>query len=335
VSQQQPLLSIVIPCYNVRRFIHATVESALGQTYGNLEVIVVDDGSTDGTAELLEEVKLSRNDARLIVINQANAGVGTVRNTGVSRAQGEYVGFLDSDDVWHPEKAARQIEVMERDPTIAITFSQSLCIDENGQPTGARLEPKNLELKLYDLLLSNQIGNGSTPIIRRNCLDAVGLFRTDINGCEDYDMWARILSIPCVRAVQIPLPLTSYRIHAASATFHFDPFLEVAERTMKYLRQDLSGINPMLWREGHAEHYRFIAWKAATTGHRLQAARFMAKAMAICPWLFFTGRRPWGTLAAIVLPSAARDALQSTINSARRKIAGRDASLQAIDSRNS
>jgi hypothetical protein len=114
---------------------------------------------------------------------------------------------------------------MERDPMIAITFSQSLCIDADGQPTGARLEPNKLELKLRDLILSNQIGNGSTPIVRRSCFEAVGLFRTDISGCEDYDMWARILAIPRLKAVQIPLPLTHYRIHAASATFNFEPFL--------------------------------------------------------------------------------------------------------------
>jgi glycosyltransferase involved in cell wall biosynthesis len=82
VSQQQAILSVVIPCYNVRRFIHATLDSALGQTYGNLEVIVVDDGSAD----VLEEIKLSRNDPRLIIVHQANAGVGTARNTGLSRA---------------------------------------------------------------------------------------------------------------------------------------------------------------------------------------------------------------------------------------------------------
>jgi glycosyltransferase involved in cell wall biosynthesis len=86
VSQQQAILSVVIPCYNVRRFIHATLDSALGQTYGNLEVIVVNDGSTDGTADVLEEIKLSRNDPRLIIVHQANAGVGTARNTGLSRA---------------------------------------------------------------------------------------------------------------------------------------------------------------------------------------------------------------------------------------------------------
>src|SRR5262245_4518179 len=104
---QPPLASVIIPAYNAERFLRQAVESALAQSYPNVEVLVIDDGSTDGTRQLADE--LAKADGRLRVITQQNAGVGAARNRGIAEARGKYIAPLDADDFWYPEKLARQV----------------------------------------------------------------------------------------------------------------------------------------------------------------------------------------------------------------------------------
>ena len=116
-----PALSVVIPAYNVARFITAAVELALAQTMGDLEVIVVDDGSTDETATLVRCI----SDPRVVLVNKPNGGLSSARNAGIRVARGRYLGFLDGDDIWFPEKAEKQIAALEAEPGITMTYSHS------------------------------------------------------------------------------------------------------------------------------------------------------------------------------------------------------------------
>ena len=319
MSNPSPTLSVIIPAYNVARYIRVAVTSALDQTYRDLEVIVVNDGSTDDTRLILDDLASDRRDPRLVLVHQDNAGVSAARNRGIRLARGRLIGFVDGDDVWQPAKAERHIAAMEADPAAAITFSNSLCIGEDGEPTGRRLETKAGELTLRDMIRGNQFGNGSTPVVRRECFDQAGLFRETLRSCEDYDMWCRILSLPGAKAVLVPELLTRYRIRQDSLMFSFDEFLSSADEVMRCLRAELPGLSRRLLREGHAEHYRIAAWKSATTGHRLNAGRYMAIALALCPWFPFIGPRAAGTLAAIILPKDGLSTIQWMINAARGK----------------
>lgn len=318
-----PALSVVIPAYNVGSYVGRAVESVLDQTCQDIEVIVVDDGSTDDTAEILASIARDRRDGRLVIVRQANSGLSAARNAGIRRARGRFVGFLDGDDAWHPKKAERHIALMDVDSSAMITFSHSVCIGEDGEPTGVRLETGKPELLLDDLIRSNLIGNGSTPVVRRECFEAVGLFRETLRSCEDYDLWCRILSLPGARAVLVPELLTFYRIRHDSLTFDFERFLGAAEDVMRRLRQDFPEIGERVLREGHAEHYRIAAWKAATTKRRWLALRYLSKALRICPWLPLLDLRASGTLAAIILPGNGLSGLQAIIGSVKgRKATG-------------
>jgi len=169
-----------------------------------LEVIVVDDASTDGTWELLRQFAASLDDKRLKIVNRAPGGVSAARNSALALAKGRYIGFLDGDDVWRSDKASRQLEIMEADPSIAFTFTDSQYITENGELTGRYIKSGKSEIHLHDIIRRNYVGNGSTPIVRRECIDLAGPFGEELESCEDYEMWCRILYVTGSRAVLIP-----------------------------------------------------------------------------------------------------------------------------------
>src|ERR1700691_3917251 len=125
------LASVVMPAYNVAPFIRESVESVLCQTFSNFELIVVDDGSTDGTSDQLS----SLIDPRLHIVRQANSGSSSARNNGIRFASGQYIGFLDADDLWMPNKLEAHIRFLDEHPEIDLTFSRSQIIDELGNAT--------------------------------------------------------------------------------------------------------------------------------------------------------------------------------------------------------
>jgi glycosyltransferase involved in cell wall biosynthesis len=126
-------LSVVVPCYNVGALAAEAVASLLHQTLVALEVIAVDDGSTDDTLAQL----LALGDARLTVVTQANRGLAAARNTGIRHAQAPLIGFCDGDDIWFPDKAEKQVAVMDADDTVGLTFSHSAYLEESGAPTAS------------------------------------------------------------------------------------------------------------------------------------------------------------------------------------------------------
>ena len=176
-----PLVSAVIPTYNYAQYLPEAVESALAQTYPNMEVIVVDDGSTDRTRECLAPYR-----ERIAYIYQPNRGLSAARNTGIAAARGEWIALLDSDDTWHPEKTALQLRAAEGMDHLALV----------GSPPADRM-PEHLAppvvrvLEVRDFLLNVPLGP-SSALIRRRCLEDVGLFDESLTSVEDRDMWLRL-----------------------------------------------------------------------------------------------------------------------------------------------
>ncbi len=302
----RPVLSIVIPAYNVAPFVGAALESALRQTLRDLEVIVVDDGSDDGTATVIDNIRRSYADARLHVVRQENAGLSAARNTGIQAAKGEFIGLLDADDVWMSEKGELQVRAMRRDPSIGISFSHSAYITEDGCRTGSLLLAGKSDPSLHDMIRRNHIGNGSTPIIRQDCFRLAGLFRTELRSCEDYEMWCRILSQTSYRAALVPAPLTLYRLRRSSLSFDSETFIRNADRAVASLREAMPHVPKRVLRVGHAEHYRIAAWKAVTSGRRQVAFGLLMRAAVLRPSLFVSDWRAAGTAVAIALPTSLR-----------------------------
>ena len=186
-----PRVSVIIPTYNRAEFLHSAVQSALNQTFKDLEIIVSDDKSTDHTKEVVRSFK----DERIkYICNKGNKGVSAARNTAILASKGEYIAFLDDDDEWLPDKLQRQVEVLDKSQTkICGVHSNLLIINKM---TGKSI-PYNPNTKKFKGNLLNQLLIGdplrtSTVLVRKRCLDEIGLFDETISYMEDRDLWIRL-----------------------------------------------------------------------------------------------------------------------------------------------
>jgi glycosyltransferase involved in cell wall biosynthesis len=317
-SARPPLLSVVIPAYNVATYVADAIASALDQSLRDIEVIVVNDGSTDGTATVLRGFEEQRRDLRLRIVHQENGGLAAARNRGIRESRAKFIGFLDADDLWHPEKAAKQVALMSSDCTIGISFSCSSLIDDSGARLDGMLVPARAEPTLWDMIRANQVGNGSSPVVRRSCFVNAGLFSPELRSCEDYEMWCRILYQGDFRAVLLPEPLTVFRLRKSSLTHAFPEFLQFANMAITRLQATMPEVPDRIFREGHAELYRLMAWRAATSGHRALAAAYLLGAFRTCPWFLYHNWRVLATFGAILVPTRTRLSIQRWVHGRRR-----------------
>jgi glycosyltransferase involved in cell wall biosynthesis len=205
-----PRISIVMPCYNSEAFVAAAVDSVLAQTCQDFELIVIDDGSTDGSAAILASYG-----ERLRVLRQPNHGVSAARNVGIAAARGEFIGFLDADDWWEPDFLEAMLGGMS-DPRTAIAY----CGWQNvGVGEGKPFVPPDYEGpdKLHHLLRFASLWPIHAILIRRNMMPPGIPFNPEYPACEDYDLWLRIASFH--RIQRVPRVLAYYRKHGdANAT---------------------------------------------------------------------------------------------------------------------
>jgi glycosyltransferase involved in cell wall biosynthesis len=307
-------LSVVIPAYNVAPYVAAAVTSALNQTLTDLEVIVVEDGSTDTTAQILRDFTAAKNDPRLKIIYQRNAGLGEARNTGIMHARGKYIGFLDGDDVWHANKAERHLALLEADATISLSYSHSEYMTETGIPTGRFMLADCDEPTVVDMIHRNHIGNGSAAILRRCCFEKTGLFHKECWGYEDYEMWCRILAIGG-RAKLIPEALTLYRERPTSMSY--DPQLvSGAKVAVANLRAALPTLPDCVFNTGLAEAYRIAALRAISGDAKSRAIQYLIIALYNYPKLIMNWRA-LGTIAGLVMSRSLRLYLARRISDLR------------------
>lgn len=211
----EPTVSIVIPVYNRFELLHETVESILSQTFTDFELLLVDDFSTDGTRERLAELVDPRVSVQL---NECNLGAGATRNRGIDLACGEYIALTDQDDLWHPEKLARQVELMRSEPELLLvgTHAQAFSLEDGVRTTGAVFAHAAQDELIREFFFYSSPFVSSTVLIRRSVLTENNLrFRTDMgkSSCEDYDLWRRISQYGKVG--NVPEVLLDYREHAS------------------------------------------------------------------------------------------------------------------------
>ena len=202
-----PLVSVVIPAYQRAESIGRAIDSALAQTMGDLEVIVVDDGSTDGTAEVVRAVPDSR--VRLLA-HETNKGGNAARQTGIDAAQGTWVAFLDSDDAWLPEKLARQLaRLAEAGPDYGLCYTW-FWIEAPNEPPRPSQAVTVEGLRRPELLAGNLVGTFSTMLVSRAVLGQVGGLDLSLPSCQDWDLVIRLNRISSVCVV--PEPLAHYAL---------------------------------------------------------------------------------------------------------------------------
>ena len=205
-----PLVSVVIPVYNQEAYVEEAIASALGQTFADLEIIAVNDGSTDGTA-----MCLARYAGRVRIVTKDNGGTPSALNLGIEHAMGKYVAWLSADDVFLPDKLALQVEAMRRCPTAGLCYTDWYVIDAAGNITSRSGSPTFADRDAaIDGLLQCCCINGSTVIMLRSALMRVGPFNAAYRQAHDYDMWLRFAKY--YDFVHVERPLLKYRWHGSN-----------------------------------------------------------------------------------------------------------------------
>ena len=204
-----PKVSVIIPTYNREKYIVETLQSVFEQTFTDYEVIVIDDGSTDNTADVLRPYL-----DRIVYIRKPNGGQGSARNAGIKMAKGAYIAFLDSDDLWMPEKLLLQVSYLDEHPDVALVFSDAATFydDEGNHVRTGELHFQGEDISFNRLFKMNFIPN-LTVMVRKRSVEEAGLFdeSKELVGGEDYEMWLRIAMKSGMG--HIPKILAQYRQH--------------------------------------------------------------------------------------------------------------------------
>ena len=232
-----PLISVVIPAYNASKTIQETIESVLNQTFTDFELIVINDGSQDSTLNVVDCIK----DPRLRVFSYPNAGVSASRNRGLAKAASEYVSFLDSDDLWTPDKLEAQLQALQANPQAAVAYSWTDYIDEFGQFLYPGNHPTVIGNVYSELLVNDFLENGSNPLIRREALREVGGFDESLFGPEDWELFIRLAAH--YPFVVVPRSQILYRLSTTSISFNLSrqeaQCLQVIERAFNQAPESL------------------------------------------------------------------------------------------------
>ena len=200
------LISVIIPVYNGELTIEETVKSVLNQTFQDLELIVIDDGSVDSTLDVLSRIQ----DPRLKVFSYPNAGLSASRNRGIDRACGEFISFIDADDLWTDDKLEAQLKSLRENPEAAVSYSWTDFIDMSGNLLGFGIHHTANGYVFPNMLKFFFIGSGSNALIRKHVFDELGQFDETLTSAEDLDMFLRIASQYQISAV--PESQIFYRI---------------------------------------------------------------------------------------------------------------------------
>ena len=193
------LVSIIIPTYNRGWILKDAIESVIAQTVNDVELIVVDDGSTDHTKKILDSYN-----HRIKIIHQANKGVSAARNAGITASIGKYIAFLDSDDIWLPEKLSCQVDFFSSNPDAQICQTEEIWM-KNGNQINPKKKHKKISGYIFEPSLALCLVSPSAVMIKQNLFNDTGLFDESLLSCEDYDMWLKVSQKYPVYLINKPL----------------------------------------------------------------------------------------------------------------------------------
>lgn len=276
-----PVVSVIIPAWNAAWCVGRAVESVLAQTFMNYELIVVDDGSTDATLEVLR----SYGEA-VRVISQANGGMSSARNAGIRQARGRYLAFLDADDRWRPEKLARQVELMEKEPLLAFCSASTLLEDEQGKAVGIwDCRRAGRRATLADIFDNHATvaGGASSVLARRDLVAELGGFDETLRGAEDTDLWIRLAACGSFACIADPLVVVMRRSGSVSgkrATMR-DGAIAMTRKNRRLLPIELQGT---FWRRIYAGVLCDYAKWAYREGHGWAALFDLLEALRFSPF---------------------------------------------------
>ncbi len=280
-----PKVSIVIPAYNSLKFLPETMESVFRQTFKDFEVIVVNDGSSDDTEHWVSQIA----DPRIKLICQENKGLSGARNTGITHASGEYIAFLDADDLWEATKLEKQVLCLEENSEIGLVYTWVALIDENSKFTGRVFKNYAENDVWHQLIEHNIVESGSVAMVRRQCFETCGVFDRNLRSfVEDWDMWLRIASRYPFKVLKEPL--VYYRQHSTSASRNW----EAMEQSFRIVIEKAFASAPpklhYLKGRSYGSANLCLAWKPLQSRNKdyQKAKDFQRQALVHCPQLCFS-----------------------------------------------
>jgi len=264
-----PRVSILLTCYNHRSYLAEALDSIRKQTFRDVEIIALDDGSTDGSREFLS----AQTDLDQVIFNQQNLGTYATLNVGLRHAKGELIAIFNDDDLWHPEKLEKQVALLEQHPQVGLVHTDGSFIDGQGRvfegaPLGFTFPKTETGDVVLALLDANKI-IASAALVRRSCFDQLGGFNEGYFGSGDWEMWHRIAEKYEVGFV--PEKLTFYRVHGANASHKLEHIWRddeklrewIAERTPSYSQR---GYDPDQLRRAIAHNWACLGTVRALNG---------------------------------------------------------------------
>ena len=276
----QPLVSVIIPAYNAENFIVKTLESVLSQTYQNIEVLVVDDGSTDTTAKIVKS--FSQKDNRVSLLQQSNTGVAAARNLAILNSKGEYIAPIDADDIWYPQNLEKQVKCLTSSVSfVGVVYSWSVDINEKDLLTGGFYN-STIEGEVYTALVYKYfIGNASSSLIRRVCFEKIGGYNCKLKlenaqGCEDWELHLRIAENYQFKVVSEYL--VGYRQITSSMSCNFAAMAKSQSLIMADVQQKHPEIPNSIYRWSSSNFYIYLAVKSNRSGNHRSTLSWLYRA---------------------------------------------------------
>jgi glycosyltransferase involved in cell wall biosynthesis len=279
-----PIISVVLPVYNGEKTITETINSVLKQTFTDFELIVINDGSQDSTLNIINEI----TDPRIQVYSYPNKGLAASRNRGIAQATGQYICFIDADDLWTIDKLDAQFKALQENSQAALAYSWTDYIDESSQFIRSGSYMSVMGDVYANLLLVDFLENGSNPLIRSEALAAVGNFDESLTSAEDWDMWLRLAArypFVAVSSAQILYRVSANSMSANVLRMEAETML-VIERAFELAPASLQYLKPY----SQANIYKYLTYKVLEglpeRRKGLTAMNFFVKAVTKDPgWL--------------------------------------------------
>ena len=267
------LVSVVIPAFNAAAFIAESIRSACRQTYADLDIVVVDDGSTDNTVQVL--AALAAQDRRIRLIKTDHRGVSAARNRGIAEARGDVIATLDADDLWHPQKIERQYDLLRRSETdVGVVYCWAAGIDAQGRVILPVWNASQAEGDvLSDIVRSGILSNGSTPLMRRDAIERAGAYDETLQLCEDWQFYTALAGVCRFRA--IPECLTGYRISDTSASMDVLPMERAIANVTAWIEATWPDLPNEVLIDRARNVHRYLAFLAIRSGQYGLAARYI------------------------------------------------------------
>jgi glycosyltransferase involved in cell wall biosynthesis len=255
-----PKVSIVVPAHNAMVYLPQTIDSVLSQTFADFELLIINDGSSDHLIEWFSQAR----DSRIKLISQENQGVANARNTGILSAKGEYIAFLDADDIWEKTKLEKQVSCLDENPAVGLVYAWTQLINAKGKLLKFSVMHQEEGYIWEKIVIQDVVGSGSCAMVRASCFQQVGLFDQSVAIAADFDMWIRIAAV--YEFAVLKEHLVFYRQHLTNASKDSQQVIkahsQIIEKSFKNIPLELL----YLRNRAYANLCRYQSWIALENG---------------------------------------------------------------------